>query len=76
MPVDGSFPGRPSPVAVEQKGVPSARLTGENLIHFLGNEQELLKEEVKLQRKLGADLILTDIDPLPVRAAEVNRLPA
>ncbi|HRW78076.1 MAG TPA: hypothetical protein P5207_05350, partial [Candidatus Sabulitectum sp.] len=76
VPVDGSFPGRPSPVAVEENGVPSARLTGENLIDFLGNERELLKEEVKLQRELGADLIVTDIDPLPVRAAEVNRLPA
>ncbi len=63
-------------MAVEENGVPSGRLTGESLIDFLSNEQELLKEEVKLQRELAADLIVTDIDPLPVRAAEANRLPA
>ena len=76
VPVDGLFPGRPSPVAVEENGVPSGELTGKNLTSFLGNEQKLLKEEVELQKKLGADLIVTDIDPLPVRAAEENRLPA
>ena len=76
IPVDWVLPGRLSPIALEKNGVPDGALTAANLRKFLGTEKELLSEELRLQRETDADLVVTDIDPLPVKAADINSIPA
>jgi L-arabinokinase len=75
-PVDAVIPGSLSPTAVEKNGIPDRELTAARLRKFLGMEKELLAEETRLQREIAADLVVTDIDPLPVKAALMNRIPA
>lgn len=74
--MDSIFPGKLSPVAVEKNGIPNRELTGEKLSTFIREEPRLLREEVSLQRDLRTGMVVTDIDPLPVRAAEENGIPA
>lgn len=61
---------------MEKDGVPDKNLTADNLRAFLLRYDVLLRKEVSLQNDLKADLVVTDIDPLPVKAAAENGIPA
>ncbi|MCD6588594.1 MAG: hypothetical protein J7K88_08590 [Candidatus Fermentibacteraceae bacterium] len=70
------IPGSPSPVVVEKDGNIHTEATLVHYRNFLKNSAGYLKAEVKKQQQLKPDLIITDIDPLPVKAAETNDTPA
>ena len=70
------IPGSPSPVVVEKDGNIHTEATLVHYRNFLKNRADYLKAEVKKQQQLKPDLIITDIDPLPVKAAETNDTPA
>ncbi len=68
--------GSPSPVVIERDGNIHA---GATLVHyrkFLKNTTGYLKAEVLKQQKIKPDIIVTDIDPIPVKAAEITGVPA
>jgi len=68
--------GNLSPITLEKNGVPDRELTAANLSKFLSMEKDLLSEQLHLQSATAADLVITDIDPLPVKAADINSIPA
>jgi hypothetical protein len=74
--VDAFVQGSPSPVIIEKNGDIDYGATRRHFLDFTGSIGELLKREAAAQAALKPDLVITDIDPLPVKAAEINRIPA
>ena len=74
--VDSVLKGSPSPIVVEKRGDIDLKATRAHLLNFILNSDRFLKAEVERQQLLKADLVISDIDPLPVLAAEVNDIPA
>jgi len=74
--IDALIPGSPSPVIIEKNGDIDYGATRRHFLDFTGSIRELLKREAAVQAALKPDLVVTDIDPLPVKAAEINRIPA
>ncbi len=74
--IDSFIPGSPSPIAVEKDGDIDLKTTQLHFQDFILKSYDYLKTEVAKQHDLNPDLVITDIDPLPVKAAEINSIPA
>jgi L-arabinokinase len=74
--IDSIIPGSPSPVVLEKDGSIHTEATLVHYRNFLKNSTGYLKSEVLKQQRIKPDLIVTDIDPLPVKAAEATGIPA
>ena len=74
--IDSFISGSPSPVAIETEGDIDLRATRVHFLNFVRNSSSFLQAEVQRQSIEKPDLIITDIDPLPVKAAEINNIPA
>ncbi|MCK5036217.1 MAG: hypothetical protein KAS73_10020 [Candidatus Sabulitectum sp.] len=68
--------GSPSPIVVEKDGDIDLKATRTHFHHFADHSSSYLKTEVARQLLLKPDLVISDIDPLPVKAAGVNSIPA
>ncbi len=65
-----------SPIVKEKDDDIDLEATRTHFQNFIGQSSALLKQEVTRQNTLKPDLIITDIDPLPVKAANLNHIPA
>ncbi|MCD4706443.1 MAG: hypothetical protein K8S62_01745 [Candidatus Sabulitectum sp.] len=74
--IDSFVPGSPSPIAIEKDGDIDLQATRLHYQSFLHKIPDYLKAEVARQHDHKPDLIITDIDPLPVKAAEIGGIPA
>lgn len=68
--------GSPSPTVVESGWEIDLAATRKILMDFLDRLESLLAEELKFHEDLGADLVVSDIDPLPISAASAAGIPA
>ncbi len=68
--------GSPSPAAIEINGKIDSIATRSNLRAFLDSSSLLLREEIAFQNQVHPDIVITDIDPLPVAAAAEREIPA
>lgn len=68
--------GSPSPVAIETDGDIDTGATRVNLTAFLDSYSALLNKEISFQDEIVPDIVITDIDPLPVAAAAERSIPA
>lgn len=67
--IDEIYRGSPSPVAIETHSDIDTEATRVNLSAFLGSHSALLNREIAFQDEIEPDIVITDIDPLPVAAA-------
>ncbi len=74
--IDSIISGSPSPIVVEKDGDIDLQATRIHFRKFTRNSSSYLKAEVQRQSVLKPDLVISDIDPLPVKAAEINNIPA
>jgi L-arabinokinase len=74
--IDDIRRGSPSPVAIETGGDIDTGATLANLVAFLDSYSSLLNGEIAFQNEIEPDIVVTDIDPLPVAAASVRSIPA
>lgn len=74
--IDDIRRGSPSPVAIETHGDIDNEATLANLSDFLVSRSPLLSEEIAFQDEIKPDIVITDIDPLPVAAASERSIPA
>ncbi len=74
--IDSILPGSPSPIVVEKDGDIDLETTRAHFHCFVGNSSSYLKTETQRQSLLKPDLVISDIDPLPVKAAGINSIPA
>ena len=74
--IDDIRRGSPSPVAIETDGDIDTDATRVNLTVFLGSYSALLNREIAFQDEIEPDIVITDIDPLPVAAAYERSIPA
>lgn len=68
--------GSPSPAVMESGWELDLSATRERLMQFLRRLDSLLAEELRFHEDLGADLVVSDIDPLPIAAASSAGIPA
>jgi len=74
--IDSIISGSPSPIVVEKDGDIDLEATRTHFYHFADHSSSYLKAETQRQSLLKPDLVISDIDPLPVKAAENNSVPA
>lgn len=74
--IDEIHRGSPSPVAIEINGDIDTCSTRANLEAFLDSSSVQLNEEIAFQDGIEPDIVITDIDPLPVAAASERSIPA
>lgn len=74
--IDSIVAGSPSPIVVEKDGDIDLKATRTHFHRFADHSSSYLKTEVARQLLLKPDLVISDIDPLPVKAAGVNNIPA
>ncbi len=74
--INSIIPGVVSPIVKEKDDDIDLEATRTHFQNFIGQSSALLKQEVTRQNTLKPDLIITDIDPLPVKAANLNHIPA
>lgn len=74
--ISGIVRGSPSPTVAESGWKVDLSATRARLMGFLRRLDSLLTEEQKFRGELGADLVVSDIDPLPIAAASAAGLPA
>lgn len=74
--IDSIVAGSPSPIVVEKDGGIDLKATRAHFHLFAEHSSSYLKTEVGRQLLLKPDLVISDIDPLPVKAAGVNSIPA
>jgi len=65
-----------SPIVKEKDDDIDLEATRQHFQSFIGQSSTLLKKEVSRQNTFKPDLVITDIDPLPVKAANLNHIPA
>ncbi len=68
--------GSSSPIVIEKDGDIDLSRTREHFLNFISNRSEYLKSEKIRQLLIKPDLVISDIDPLPIKAAETNSIPA
>ncbi len=68
--------GSPSPIVKEKDGDIDVSASRSNFLDFLEKSKKYLDLEISRQILLEPDIIISDIDPLPFKAAEVNHVPA
>ena len=74
--IDTLLRGAPSPIVKEKNGDIDLKETRTHFLNFFKNSSEYLELEKIRQLELNPDLVISDIDPLPVKAAEINGIPA
>jgi L-arabinokinase len=74
--IDEIYRGSPSPVAIETDGDIDTGATREYLTAFIDSYSALLNREIAFQDEIEPDIVITDIDPLPVAAASERSIPA
>lgn len=74
--ITGIVRGSPSPTVEESGWEIDLAATRKKLMDFLDRLDSLLAEELKFHEDLGVDLVVSDIDPLPVAAASAAGIPA
>ncbi|MCD4701003.1 MAG: hypothetical protein K8S24_04010 [Candidatus Aegiribacteria sp.] len=74
--IDDICRGSPSPVAIETDGDIDTGATLANLTAFIDSYSDLLNEEISFQDEIQSDIVISDIDPLPVAAASRRSIPA
>jgi hypothetical protein len=74
--IDSLVPGSPSPAVVERNGGICTETTLHHFRQFAKNSSSFLRAEISRQQQIRPDLVVTDIEPLPVKAAEATGIPA
>jgi len=67
--------GSPSPRVYENGWDVDLERTRREFKSFLGNIERHLRVQVDLQRRAKPDVVISDIDPLPLAAAGINSIP-
>ena len=68
--------GSKSPIVMEKDGDIDLQATRLHFQNFTIKSSEYLKVEVSRQSNFSPDLVISDIDPLPIKAAGINGIPA
>jgi len=74
--IDSLVSGSPSPAVVERNGDICSEATLLRFRQFTENSSSFLEAEISKQQQIQPDLVVTDIEPLPVKAAEATGIPA